>query len=96
MDSNASKRMRIAIIGGGMAGAILTRSLLECPQLDVQIYESSATFNERGAAIGLALNALRALKRIDPSLREDVKEAGGVESNRSKIIVVSQSSSSEI
>ena len=89
MSNDDSTRVRIAINGGRFAGAIVTRGLLEYPQLDVRIYELALTFRERGAAGGLARNALRALKTIDTKLRSTLDEAGGVSSNATTSIIVS-------
>ena len=55
----SARKMRIAIIGGGLAGATLANALPDHPFLDVHIYESAPGFSERGIAIGLASNALQ-------------------------------------
>ena len=88
MTETTSKAVRIAIREGGLAAAILARALMRYPQLDVQVYESATTFKERGAAVGLSFNALRALKIIDSKLLRTVDDAGGVESNVTKILIV--------
>ncbi|KAJ4413371.1 hypothetical protein N0V82_008587 [Gnomoniopsis sp. IMI 355080] len=56
--------IRIAISGGGLAGASLIYALLQHPHLDVHIFESAPAFKERGAAVGIARNALSALDLI--------------------------------
>lgn len=56
--------IRIAIIGGGLAGATLIYALLQHSHLDVHIFESAAAFKEAGAAVGIARNALSALDLI--------------------------------
>ncbi len=53
--------IRVAIIRGGLAGAALARALVQCPHLEIQVYESAPTFSERGGAIGLSCNAKSAL-----------------------------------
>ncbi|KAH9902344.1 salicylate hydroxylase [Xylariomycetidae sp. FL2044] len=53
--------IRIAVTGGGLAGASLVYSLLKFPHLDVHIFESAPAFKEAGMAIGLARNTLGAL-----------------------------------
>lgn len=57
----SQKPIRIAITGGGLAGATLIYALLQHSHLDVQIFESAAAFKEAGAAVGIARNALSAL-----------------------------------
>lgn len=58
------KPIRIAITGGGLAGATLIHAFLQHPHLDVHIFESAAAFKEAGAAVGIARNALTALDLI--------------------------------
>ncbi|CAG8959054.1 hypothetical protein HYFRA_00012833 [Hymenoscyphus fraxineus] len=73
-----SPSIRIAISGGGLAGASLIHALLSYPQLDVHIFESQPTFREAGMAIGLARNALAALDLIGPSAAQCLERAGAV------------------
>lgn len=89
MSSTETNRIRVGINGGGFAGAVIARGLLKYPYLDVRIYESAPTFRERGAAVGLATNALDSLEMIDPKLRATLDAAGGVASNATKSIIVS-------
>ncbi|KAK2599766.1 hypothetical protein N8I77_011492 [Diaporthe amygdali] len=56
--------IKIAVIGGGLAGATIANALLRHAHLDVHVYESAAEFSERGAAVGLASDAQRALKQV--------------------------------
>lgn len=56
--------IKIAVIGGGLAGATLANALIRQAHLDVYVYESAPEFSERGAAVGLASDAQRALKQI--------------------------------
>ena len=70
--------IRIAISGGGLAGASLIHALIKHPHLDVHIFESAAEFKESGAAVGIARNALTALDLIGPSAAESLKRAGAV------------------
>ncbi|ROV97817.1 hypothetical protein VPNG_08659 [Cytospora leucostoma] len=73
-----ARPIRIAISGGGLAGACLIHALIKHPHLDVHIFESAAEFRESGAAVGIARNALTALDLIGPSAAESLKRAGAV------------------
>ncbi|KAI0842823.1 FAD/NAD(P)-binding domain-containing protein [Hypoxylon sp. FL0890] len=73
-----SQPIRIAISGGGLAGASLIQALLKFPHLDVHIFESAAAFKESGMAIGIARNALSALELIGPSATQCLERAGAV------------------
>lgn len=70
------QHIRIAISGGGLAGATLLYALLPHPQLDVHIFESASAFKEAGAAVGMTCNAQAALELI--SATECLKRAGAV------------------
>ncbi|KAI0483426.1 hypothetical protein F4859DRAFT_472796 [Xylaria cf. heliscus] len=70
--------IRIAIIGGGLAGASLIHALIKFPHLDVHIFESAAAFKEAGMAIGIARNAQAALELIGPSAAQCLERAGAV------------------
>ncbi|KAI0393146.1 salicylate hydroxylase [Xylariaceae sp. FL0594] len=76
----ATDRFRVAIIGGGLAGATLANALLRLLQLDVHIFESAAKFSERGAAI---------LSTGTPA--DLLKSAGAVRTNTSRILLGSGS-----
>ncbi|KAF3061748.1 Salicylate hydroxylase [Daldinia childiae] len=73
-----SQPIRIAISGGGLAGASLLQALLKFSHLDVHIFESASAFKESGMAIGIARNALAALELIGPSATECLERAGAV------------------
>ncbi|KAI1142833.1 FAD/NAD(P)-binding domain-containing protein [Hypoxylon sp. FL0543] len=70
--------IRIAISGGGLAGASLMQALLKFPHLDVHIFESAPAFKEQGMAIGLARNALAALELMGPAATGALERAGAV------------------
>ncbi|KAI8945740.1 FAD/NAD(P)-binding domain-containing protein [Xylaria longipes] len=70
--------IRIAIIGGGLAGASLHHALIKFTHLDVHIFESAAAFKEAGMAIGIARNAQAALELIGPSAAQCLDRAGAV------------------
>ncbi len=61
-----------------MAGATLFRALVKYEHLDVHIFESAEVFQEAGAAIGVARNALEALELIGPSIPQCLERAGAV------------------
>ncbi|TRX88192.1 hypothetical protein FHL15_010941 [Xylaria flabelliformis] len=73
-----SSSIRVAIIGGGLAGASLLHALVKFPHLDVQIFESAAVFKEAGMAIGIARNGQAALELIGPSAALCLERAGAV------------------
>lgn len=73
-----SPSIRIAVCGGGLAGATLLHGLLKHKHLDVHVFESAATFNEAGAAIGIARNALTALDLIGPTAVQALERAGAL------------------
>ena len=83
-----SKPIRIAISGGGIAGATLMNALLQNPNIDPHIYESAPEFSERGAAVGLSINAQRALTEIGPNMRDALDRAGAVKLNSTRLILV--------
>lgn len=73
-----SQTIRVAISGGGLAGATLLYALLPHPHLDVHIFESASAFKEAGAAVGMTRNAQAALELISHSATECLQRAGAV------------------
>ncbi|KAK8135656.1 hypothetical protein PG984_003596 [Apiospora sp. TS-2023a] len=63
MMSDASK-LRIAIIGAGIAGLTAAIGLKDEPEVDVQIYEKTSELREVGATIALGPNGMRTLERL--------------------------------
>ncbi|KAK7954688.1 hypothetical protein PG988_015382 [Apiospora saccharicola] len=61
--SDASK-LRIAIIGAGIAGLTAAIALKDEPGVDVQIYEKTSELREVGATIALGPNGMRTLERL--------------------------------
>ncbi|KAI1147678.1 salicylate hydroxylase [Nemania diffusa] len=82
-----NKKIRIAIIGGGLAGATAANALFRLPHFDVHVFESAPEFSERGAAVGLSINAQRALNEILPDYKNMLEKAGAVRMNSSRIIL---------
>ncbi|KAG6354007.1 hypothetical protein INS49_004978 [Diaporthe citri] len=74
----SQRPIRIAIPGGGLAGATLAHALLKHAHLDVHIFESAESFKEAGAAVGIARNALSALDLIGPTAIAALQRAGAV------------------
>lgn len=84
----SAKRIRVAISGGGLAGAILANALQKYAHLEVNIYESSGEFSERGAAVGLSINAQSALSEIGSEARNALELAGAVEMHSTRQMIV--------
>jgi salicylate hydroxylase len=83
-----SSSLKIAIIGGGLAGATLANALLKHHHLDVHIFESAAEFSERGAAVGIAAIAQEALVEIGGAITGVIERAGGVTMTSSRLCMV--------
>lgn len=73
-----SQRIRIAISGGGVAGAVVMHALLKHPHLNPHIFESAPQFKEAGIAFGVTRQAQAALALIGDSATEYLERAGGV------------------
>ena len=71
-----SEPLRIAIIGAGVAGAILARRLARLPQLSVTCLERVGPndHSEAGTGLNVGPNAIKALTRCDPALAEAVEK----------------------
>lgn len=84
---SGAPKIRVAIVGGGLGGTVLMNGLRQYDHLDVHIYEAKDTFKERGASVGLAVNAQRALKCM--KLGNIMDKTGAVPVNGARCIVVS-------
>ncbi|CAJ2510945.1 Uu.00g065700.m01.CDS01 [Anthostomella pinea] len=81
-------RIRVAIIGGGLAGASLANALFWLPHLDIQVFEAAPEFSERGASIGLSKNTLETLDQIlRAAERLLIEEAGAVVSKSARVMM---------
>jgi salicylate hydroxylase len=74
--------IRIAISGGGIAGASLLRAILPLPHIDAHIFESAPKFREAGVAFGIETNAREALELMGSSPKTCLERAGGVPMDR--------------
>ncbi|KAI1462013.1 salicylate hydroxylase [Annulohypoxylon moriforme] len=87
MANKSPVRIRVGIIGGGLAGATLANALIVHPHLDVEVFEAAPKFSERGAAVGLSMNAQNALRQIIPSAEELLAKAGAVDMNSTRTML---------
>lgn len=69
-----SSKIRVAIVGAGVAGLTAAIALKDHPHVDFQIYERATELAEIGASIALGPNGLRTLDRlgIDNALDESI------------------------
>lgn len=77
--------LSIAIIGGGIAGLVLTIALLKhAPHFSITLYESASSFGEIGAGVGFQPNFVQTMNLIDPSIRTAFANCsrGNPETNR--------------
>ncbi|KAI0380886.1 FAD/NAD(P)-binding domain-containing protein [Hypomontagnella monticulosa] len=63
-------KLRVAIIGAGIAGCCLTIGLLQNPLLDVHLYEAYANVGVRGAGLALHGNAIKAMEIVSPEIKK--------------------------
>jgi len=81
--------IRVAVVGGGIAGVITANALNKISHIDVHVYESAPEFSERGQGVGLSQLALQALDDIIPSATELLKtQAGAVPIGASRLVIV--------
>jgi salicylate hydroxylase len=66
---SASEPVSIAIVGGGICGALLAIGLRPYSHLHVTIYEAASAFAPIGAGLTLGPNAVRALDFISPAVQ---------------------------
>lgn len=69
-------KIRIAISGGGIAGATLLHALVQHSHLDIHIFEAATAFREGGASLGIPGNAMKAFELIGSSAAQCVGRAG--------------------
>ncbi|KAJ9138230.1 Salicylate hydroxylase [Pleurostoma richardsiae] len=72
--SNGMAPLRIAIIGGGLAGAAAAGALSRLPDTQVKVYERSEVVREVGALIAVMVSALKVLRRmVSPAAWEELQ-----------------------
>ncbi|CAO2654521.1 Nn.00g112540.m01.CDS01 [Neocucurbitaria sp. VM-36] len=81
------RKIQIAVSGGGLAGAAIARALYQQAHIQVNVYESASEFSKKGMAIGMAINAQRALGKLVPDVEEMFQRAGAVTINSSRIML---------
>jgi salicylate hydroxylase len=67
------RKLRVAVIGGGIGGLTAARALLR-RGCEVHVYESSPELKEIGAGVALGPNAMKALRSLE--LEDPVREMG--------------------
>ncbi|KAI1209956.1 salicylate hydroxylase [Annulohypoxylon truncatum] len=87
MANKTPDRIRVGIIGGGLAGATLANALVVHSHLDIEVFEAASKFSERGAAVGLSMNAQNALRQIIPSAGDLLAKAGAVNMNSTRTML---------
>jgi len=85
---SCTQPLKIAIIGGGVAGAVLANALLKHDHLQIDVFESAPEFSERGAAVGIAANGQTALAEIGGAVADVIERAGGVTMSSSRLVMV--------
>lgn len=63
--------IKVAIVGGGIAGLCLARGLVQYPHLQVTVYEATQKYLDIGGGLAFHGNAMRALELIDPELQAE-------------------------
>jgi salicylate hydroxylase len=86
-----SRKIQVAISGGGLVGAAIALALYKQPYIELNVYESAPEFSEKGLAIGMAINAQRALSKLVPDVDEMFQRAGAITMNSTRIMLVSYS-----
>ncbi|KAI1394173.1 salicylate hydroxylase [Hypoxylon trugodes] len=79
--------IRVAIIGGGLAGATLANALIKHSHLEIHLFESAPEFSERGAAVGLSINSQNGLGQIVSSADELLNKAGAVPMSSTRLVI---------
>ena len=72
-----NKPLRIVIVGAGVAGCIVARTLAQCPGVEVTCLERVARddHSEAGTGLNIGPNAIKLLRAHDPALADAVAAA---------------------
>lgn len=84
--------IKIAIIGGSIAGCSLAHGLFRHPHIEFDVFDAKPSFSERGAGVSLALNARKALHALGIDAEAALKRAGAVAMGSSYCMIVSSMS----
>ncbi|KAK6222017.1 hypothetical protein LQW54_001240 [Pestalotiopsis sp. IQ-011] len=76
--SSSSSTIRVAVVGGGLAGAALLRGLLRYSHIAADLYEARLSFKEDLPGIDLSPLSQVVLHAIDPSTDACLDRAGAV------------------
>ncbi|KAI1803548.1 FAD/NAD(P)-binding domain-containing protein [Daldinia bambusicola] len=68
--SSQAPKLRVAVIGAGIAGCCLTVGLSHNPLFDVHLYEAYPDIGVRGAGVALHGNAINAMDLISPEIKK--------------------------
>ncbi|TVY84773.1 Salicylate hydroxylase [Lachnellula suecica] len=77
-ESSDPLRLKVAIVGSGIAGLTAAIALRKHPNIDVALYEKATELKEIGASIALGPNGLRTLQRLglDNAISDEVAYRG--------------------
>ncbi|KAI1372481.1 FAD/NAD(P)-binding domain-containing protein [Hypoxylon crocopeplum] len=84
--SSSPSTIRVAIIGGGLAGAAVLRGLLRYPHIAVDMYESRPAFREEGPGLTFTTSTQAILAAIDPDLEQCLDRAGALVTTTETIV----------
>lgn len=72
-----NSRLRVVIIGAGIAGLSAAAFLRKCPQYDITVYERRGEdFKESSAALGVRSNGISILKQLEVN-RDEIQAVVG-------------------
>ncbi|KAK1853054.1 mannitol 1-phosphate dehydrogenase [Colletotrichum chrysophilum] len=69
-DNFEPRRVRVGIIGAGIAGCCLSIGLLSNPHLDVHLFEGHPNVRFRGFGLALHANAIKSMDLISPEIKK--------------------------
>ncbi|KAI1412665.1 FAD/NAD(P)-binding domain-containing protein [Hypoxylon sp. FL1857] len=65
-----NSKLRVAVIGAGIAGCCLTIGLSQNPLLDIHLYEAYPKVEVRGAGLAFHGNAIKAMDLVSPGIKK--------------------------